>query len=90
MDIELAIDMVHAPGVEKDQRDEDVDGALLGKPESELEATDANAIQLFDEENAEAKRAGEPDDEAKEDEPQIRSPIRKSIFRVHSAPLLAR
>jgi hypothetical protein len=86
MDIELAIDMVHAPGVEKDKRNEDVDGALLGKPEAELEATDTNAVQLLDEEYAEPVRAGKPDDEAKEDEPQIRSPVRKSIFRVHPAP----
>jgi hypothetical protein len=90
MDIELAIDMVHAPGIEKDQRNEDIDGALLCEPETELEATNADAIQLFDKKYAEAVRTGKPDDEANEDEPQIRSPIRKSIFRVHSAPLLAR
>ena len=88
MDIELAIDVVHAPGVKEDQRNEDVDLALLGEPETELEATNADAIQLFDEENAETVGAGKPDDEANEDEPQIRSPIRKSIFRVHSAPFL--
>jgi len=55
MYIELAIDMVHAPGVEKDQRDEDVDRALLGEPKSELEATNADAVQLFDKEYAKAE-----------------------------------
>ena len=86
MDIELAIDMVHAPGVEKDQRDEDVDGALLGEPKPELEATNADAVQLFDKEYAEAERAGKPDDEANEDEPQIRSPVRKSVLEMHHNP----
>jgi hypothetical protein len=86
MDIELAIDVVHAPGIKENQGNEDVDRALLRKPETELEAADADAIQLFDEENAETVGAGEPDDEANENEPQIRSPVRKSIFRMHPAP----
>jgi len=86
MDIELAIDMVHAPGIEKDQRNEDVDRALLCEPETELEATNADAIQLFDKEYAEAVRTGKPDDEANEDEAQIRSPVRKSIFKMHRIP----
>jgi DNA-binding transcriptional LysR family regulator len=86
MDIELSIDVVHAPGIKEDQRNEDVDGALLGEPETELEATDADAIQLFDKEYAEAVRAGKPDDEADENEPQIRSPVRKSVLEMHHNP----
>jgi hypothetical protein len=86
MDVELSIDVIHAPGVKEDQRNEDVDRALLGEPETELEATNADTIQLFDKKYAEAIRAGKPDDEANEDEPQIRSPVRKSIFRMHPAP----
>jgi hypothetical protein len=86
MDIELAIDVVHAPGIKEDQGNENVDRALLGKPETELKAADADTIQLFDEENAETVGAGEPDDEANEDESQIRSPVRKSVFRMHPAP----
>ena len=54
--------------------------------ETELEATDADAIQLFDKEYAEAVRAGKPDDEADENEPQIRSPVRKSVLEMHHNP----
>jgi len=86
MDIELAIDMVHAPGIEKDQHNEDIDGALLCEPETELEATNADAIQLFDKEYAEAVRTGKPDDEANEDEPQVGAPVRKSVLEMHHNP----
>jgi hypothetical protein len=55
MDIELAIDMVHAPGIEKNQRNEDIDGTLLCEPETELKATNADAIQLLDKEHTEAE-----------------------------------
>jgi hypothetical protein len=86
MDIELAIDMVHAPGVEEDQRNEDVDGALLCEPETELEAANADAIQLFDKEYTEAVGAGKPDDEADSDEAQIGAPVRKSVLEMHHNP----
>lgn len=64
VNVELEIHLVHTPGVEKDQEDKDVDRTLLCKPESQLESAKPYAIQLIDEQNAEAVRANEPDNHA--------------------------
>jgi hypothetical protein len=89
MHIELAVEAVHAPGIEKDQCDENVDRSLLGKPEAELEAANADLVELLDKKHAEAVGTNEPDDEADCDEPEVRSPVSQSIIAMyHNTPLL--
>ena len=84
--IEFAIDAIHAPGVEKDQRDEDVDRALLRKPEPQLKTANADLVHLFNEQDTEAIRADKPDDEANRDEAQVGTPVSHAEFRMHIAP----
>jgi hypothetical protein len=69
MNIELLVDAIHAPGVEEYQRDENVDRTLLGKPETQLKAADADMIKLLDQQNAEAVGTDEPDEKAGCNEP---------------------
>jgi hypothetical protein len=84
MNIELTIDAIHSPGIEKDQGDEYVDRALLGEPETELEAADSYRVQFFDEENPESIRTDKPDSEANADKAKIGSPISHTIVAIHS------
>jgi len=82
----VPIEMIHAPGVEEDQRDKDVDRSLLREPEAELEAADANGIELLDQQDAESVRANEPDDHAAQYEPQVSLPVGLAVFRCHPLP----
>jgi hypothetical protein len=89
--IELSIDAIHAPGVEKNQRNEYVDRTLLCEPEAQLKAAESNAIELLDEQHAESIGTDEPDDETDSDQSQIGAPVRQPIFgmpvfRQHFAP----
>jgi hypothetical protein len=81
--IELPVDAIHAPGVEKDQRDKNVDRTLLRKPEAELEATDPDAIQLIDKKNPEPVGTGEPDCKTDGHEAKIGSPVGETIVVLH-------
>ena len=69
MNIKLLVDSVHAPGVEEDQRNENVNRTLLGEPETQFEAADANLVQLLDQQYAEAVGTDEPDKKAGCNEP---------------------
>ena len=82
----MPIEMVHAPGVEEDQGNEDVDRSLLCEPEAELEAAEANGIELLDQQDAESVRANEPDDHAAQYEPQVGLPVGRAVFRCHPLP----
>ena len=44
MDIIFSVHFVHAPGVEENEADKDVNRALLCEPEAQLETSDANLI----------------------------------------------
>ena len=44
MHVMIFVYLVHAPGIEEDQYDKDVDRALLGEPETKLEAAKTNSI----------------------------------------------
>ena len=83
MDVVLAVDFVHAPGVEENEAYEDVNGSLLGEPEAELKATDAHFIELIDQQDAESVGADEPDDQAANNKAQIGPPVRGAILRSH-------
>jgi len=84
--IELAVDAIHAPGINEDQHDKYVDRTLLCEPETELKATNTDVVHLLYKEYAEAKGAGEPDCEADRDEPQVGAPVSHTILRMHCAP----
>jgi hypothetical protein len=43
--IELFIDLVHSPGIEKDQGDKGQNGSLLGEPETKVGPTYIDAGQ---------------------------------------------
>jgi hypothetical protein len=77
------VDVIHSPRVEKDQRDEDVDRTLLGKPEAELKPADPDVIHGLNQQDAETVRTNKPDDEAECDEAQIGTPVGQSVFRMH-------
>jgi hypothetical protein len=44
VNVEFAIELVHTPGVEEDQKDKGIYRSLLCKPEPKFVATQANAI----------------------------------------------
>jgi hypothetical protein len=67
VNIELPIDAIHTPGIEENQRHENVYRALLREPETQLKAANANLIQWFDQENAESEGTDEPDEQAQRD-----------------------
>jgi hypothetical protein len=71
----LAVELVHAPGVEKYQYDKGINGPLLCKPEAKLIATDTDGIHLFDEQDAKSVRNDKPYDEAYGYKAYIRLPI---------------
>jgi hypothetical protein len=85
VDIELAIDAIHAPGIKEYQRNKDIDRTLLREPETELKAANADVIQLLDEKHAKAVGTDEPDDQTECDEAQVGTPVSQSVFRMHPA-----
>jgi hypothetical protein len=63
------VDFIHTPGVEENQQDKNVYGALLCEPEAELESGDGDPVHLLYEQNAENVRTDEPDGHAAAHEP---------------------
>ena len=59
----LLIQPVHQIDIDKNENDENVDGALLRKPESKFEAAQAEIIQCIGEENAGPVGNQKPNDE---------------------------
>ena len=86
MDVVEPVQMIHSPGIEKDQYDERIDGTLLGKPETKFEATNANGVQLIDEQDAEPVRTNKPYNHAAKKEPQISLPVGFAVFWCHLLP----
>jgi hypothetical protein len=60
MDVEPLIQSVHEADVNKNQQEEDIYGAILGKPKPELETAKADVIQLLPEQDAKPIRNQEP------------------------------
>jgi hypothetical protein len=83
MNVMIAINAIHAPGVKENQQHKDVNRALLRKPETKLKPTDSNRIELLDEEYAETERDREPDRETQCDKLEIGAPVRQTIIFVH-------
>jgi hypothetical protein len=61
--VELTIDVVHLLGVVKDQRNEDIYGTLMRKPEPERVSAELDVVEQIRKQDASAKRHGKPDDE---------------------------
>jgi hypothetical protein len=51
----IAIEPIHAPSVEKDYRDKEIDRALLCEPKSELHPEEPDAIQAIREDDRAAE-----------------------------------
>ena len=75
MYVMIFVYLVHAPGIEEDQYDKDVDRALLGEPETKLEAANTNSIELVNQQYAEHVRTNKPDGKANPDKSKIAPPI---------------
>jgi len=88
MNVIFLVDVIHSPRVEKDQHDEDVDRALLGKPEAELKPAYPDVIHLLNQQDAESVRTEKPDYKAERDEAQIGTPVAQSVFRMHHIPAI--
>src|SRR5690606_3548480 len=72
---ELAIEPVHVPGVVEDQDDEGQDRPLLGEPEPDVGAADADALEHRPEDDAEAIGHQRPYRHADENDPEIGLPV---------------
>lgn len=59
---------------------------MLREPESELEATDPNTIQLVDEQDAKSVGTDEPDNHAAKKQSQVGLPVGFTVFRRHPLP----
>ena len=75
MHIVFPVQLIHAPGVKEDDANKDVNRPLLGKPETQFEATNVNAIQLIHQQNSESVGTHEPDNHAGRNQPEIGAPI---------------
>ena len=75
VDVILTVKTIHEHNVDEDQNDEDVDGALLGEPEPQREASDLNLIKSTGEEDAAAIRDDEPNAEKDREVPQVLLPV---------------
>jgi hypothetical protein len=82
--IELPVNAIHAPGIEEYQCNEYVDRTLLGEPESQFEAPDANLVQLLDKQQAKTIGTDEPDSQAERDQTQVGPPIGRTILGIHA------
>jgi hypothetical protein len=74
----LAIKLIHESRVHENEDNEDVNGALLGKPEPELEPRprNPNLVQDVHKQDAAAERDNEPDREENPEVLEIRPPVR--------------
>jgi hypothetical protein len=85
VNVEFTVKFIHFAGVEKDQANEDVDGALLGKPEAELVAPQRDGIKGVDQQDAKTERDNKPDDQAAYNQPEISSPVFTGAFHNFSS-----
>jgi hypothetical protein len=63
MNIELDVQLVHAPGIVKNLDHKDVHGTLLSKPESQWITSQMELIQKTGEQNTRPERHQEPEDQ---------------------------
>src|SRR5690606_27632058 len=82
VDSELLVDAVREPGIHEDENDEDVDGTLLGHPETERHAADGEFVQRLDEHDAHQWAGDEPDRQEDGDSPNRARPVAVLIERV--------
>ena len=75
VDFKLAVELIHQGGVNENDQNENVDGALLGKPKSELESAHFNVIELINEEDAKSVGHDKPYTEENGKESQVALPI---------------
>ena len=59
--MKLFIELLHAPSIEGNQTDENVDRALVGHPKTEFKSTDLKVVELVDKEDRAAEGDKCPD-----------------------------
>jgi hypothetical protein len=69
------VDLVHAPGVNKNQDNKGIDRTLLGEPEPQFETVNMKLVKIVDPKNAATKRHHKPDRQQARHEPQVGVPI---------------
>ena len=83
MHIVLTVNTIHAPGIKEDQQHEDVNRALLCKPETQLKSTHTNSVQLLDEQHSEPVGAKKPDHESDANEAKVGAPVGQAFVSIH-------
>ena len=71
----FTVECGHTAGIEKYQRDKDVDRALLCEEKPELKSTDLDLVQPIEADDSEAEGDEKPDRQTKSDEAQIVLPV---------------
>ena len=82
---ELAVQGIHADGIEEDQSQEGKYRALLREPESERVAADPELVEEVHQQDAAAEGNAEPDEQASEDQSDICLPV-VCLSIVHCLP----
>jgi len=85
VDAMLAVEPVHADGVEEDQHQEGEYRALLREPETERVAADVELVEKVHQQDATAAGDRGPDRQSTGDQPQIGLPIGLPVV-VHVVP----
>lgn len=80
MHIEFLIEAIHQAHINKNKCHEDVNGALLGKPETQFKASESDTIQPIDEQNPESIGDEEPYGQQNSQIAYILLPIVTQIF----------
>jgi hypothetical protein len=77
--VELAIELIHTPCIEKDQNHECIHRTLLCEPESEFVSSQGDIIQGFDQDNSQSEGHDKPDSKATSDKANICLPVCLSL-----------
>ncbi len=71
----LGVKFVHAPRIEKDDRQKDEDRSLLREPKPQIGTANHDARKHRAQQNAKPERNDGPNDQADENDPQVCGPV---------------
>jgi hypothetical protein len=80
MHVEPTINVAHLLGVIKNQRNEDVDGALVGEPEPERISAETDLVEQVNEQDPRAKGHRKPDDQNLGEQAERGFPVGMTAF----------
>jgi hypothetical protein len=75
VNIKFFVQLIHAVDIDEYQDYKNIDGALLGKPETKFESSDFEIVQLFDQKDAKSKGNCKPNQEQKKKGDEVLFPI---------------